>query len=55
LRRHFSEEEIIELGLFCAETDGAGKFVRSLSVLSWDEACEIDPKLSMVEAPVAAG
>ncbi len=49
LRRHFSEEEIIELGLFCAETDGAGKFVRSLSVLSWDEACEINPDLKAAE------
>ena len=35
LQRHFSDEEIIELGLFCAETDGVGKFVRSLNVLSW--------------------
>ncbi len=54
LRRHFSEEEIIELGLFCAETDGAGKFVRSLSVMTWDEACEINPELSAVEEPAAA-
>ena len=49
LRRHFSEEEIIELGLFCAETDGAGKFVRSLSVLTWDEAVEINPDLKAAE------
>ncbi len=54
LRRHFSEEEIIELGLFCAETDGAGKFVRSLSVMTWDEACEINPELSAVAEPAAA-
>ena len=54
LRRHFSEEEIIELGLFCAETDGAGKFVRSLSVLTWDEACEINPELSAIGEPAAA-
>ena len=54
LRRHFSEEEIIELGLFCAETDGAGKFVRSLSVMTWDEACEINLELSAVEEPAAA-
>ncbi|MDA1090591.1 MAG: carboxymuconolactone decarboxylase family protein [Proteobacteria bacterium] len=45
LRKLFSEEEIIELGLFCAETDGAGKLVRSFKVLSWGEACEINPKL----------
>ncbi len=54
MRRHFSEEEIIELGLFCAETDGAGKFVRSLNVLTWEEACEINPELSAVEEPTAA-
>lgn len=49
LRVHFSDEEIIELGLFCAETDGAGKFVRSLQVLSWEEACDINPSLRNVE------
>jgi AhpD family alkylhydroperoxidase len=45
LHKHFSDEEIIELGLFCAETDGVGKFVRSLNVISWQEACELNPKL----------
>ena len=49
LRLHFSEEEIVELGLFCAETDGAGKFVRSLQVLSWEEACDIDPGLRAID------
>ena len=53
LRVHFSEEEIIELGLFCAETDGAGKFVRSLQVLSWEEACDINPNLREVDKVVA--
>jgi AhpD family alkylhydroperoxidase len=46
LARHFSDEEIIELGLFCAEVDGVGKFVKSLNVLSWEEACELNPKLT---------
>jgi AhpD family alkylhydroperoxidase len=45
LHKHFSDEEIIELGLFCAETDGVGKFVRSLQVISWEEACELNPNL----------
>lgn len=54
LREHFSEEEIVELGLFCAETDGAGKFVRSLQVLTWDEACEINPGLADIDADEAA-
>ncbi len=54
LAQHFSDEEIIELGLFCAEVDGVGKFVKSLNVLSWEEACEINPKLSAGAAQVAA-
>lgn len=54
LARHFSDEEIIELGLFCAEVDGVGKFVKSLNVLSWEEACELNPKLKSGPAQVAA-
>lgn len=46
LRRHFSEEEIIELGMLCAQTVGVGRLVRSLSIVSWEEACEIDPALA---------
>jgi AhpD family alkylhydroperoxidase len=49
LRVHFSEEEIIELGLFCAETDGAGKLVRSFQVMTWEDACEINPALRDVD------
>jgi AhpD family alkylhydroperoxidase len=45
LKKHFSEEEIIELGMLCAQTDGVGKLVKSLNVVSWEEACEINPKL----------
>jgi predicted HAD superfamily phosphohydrolase len=48
LAKHFSDEEIIELGLFCAEVDGVGKFVKSLNVVSWEEACELNPKLVSV-------
>lgn len=54
LAKHFSDEEIIELGLFCAEVDGVGKFVKSLNVLSWEEACELNPKLKSGVAQVAA-
>jgi AhpD family alkylhydroperoxidase len=54
LAKHFSDEEIIELGLFCAEVDGVGKFVKSLNVLSWEEACEFNPKLKANAARVAA-
>src|SRR5579864_6002133 len=30
IKRHFTDEEIIELALLCGETDGIGKFARSL-------------------------
>ena len=50
LHEHFSDEEIIELGLFCAETDGVGKFVRSLNVISWEKACSLIPNLRDVPA-----
>ena len=46
LRRHFSEEEIIELGMLCAQTVGVGRLVRSLNIVSWEEACEINPALA---------
>jgi AhpD family alkylhydroperoxidase len=55
LAKHFSDEEIIELGLLCAQTDGVGKFVKSLNVLSWEEACEINPRLGQTATQVAAG
>ena len=50
LHEHFTDEEIIELGLFCAETDGVGKFVRSLNVISWQEACSLNPNLQDIPA-----
>jgi hypothetical protein len=35
--------------------DGVGKFVKSLNVLSWEEACELNPKLTQgVAAQVPA-
>ena len=46
LKKHFSDEEIIELGQLCAQTDGVGKLVKSLNVVSWEEACSIDPRLA---------
>jgi len=46
LRAHFGEEEIIELGMLCAQTVGVGRLVRSLNILSWQEACELNPSLS---------
>jgi AhpD family alkylhydroperoxidase len=46
LRRHFSEEEIIELAMLCAQTVGVGRLVRSLNIMSWEEACELNPALA---------
>ena len=46
LKKHFNEEEIIELGMLCAHTDGVGKLVKSFNVLSWDDACVLNPKLT---------
>jgi AhpD family alkylhydroperoxidase len=46
LAKHFSDEEIIELGLLCAQTDGVGKLVKSFNVLSWEDACELNPRLA---------
>lgn len=43
LKEQFTESEIVELGLWCGENEGAGKFVRTLSILTWGEACELNP------------
>lgn len=53
LKRHFSDEEIIELGMLCAQTLGVGMFAKSMGVVSWEEACELNPRLR--EPPSAAG
>ncbi len=44
LKEHFSDSEIVELGLWCAENVGAGSFVRTLNIISWAEACELNPR-----------
>jgi len=44
LREHFSASEIVELGLWCAENVGAGSFVRTLNIITWAEACELNPQ-----------
>ena len=54
IKRHFTDEEIIELALLCGETDGIGKFARSLKMCTWEEACELQPKLRTSEESVAA-
>lgn len=52
LKKHFTDEEIIELGMLCAQTVGVGLFAKSMEVVSWDEACELNPRL---REPLAAG
>lgn len=54
LGKHFSDEEIIELGMLCAQTDGVGKFVKSLNVVSWEDACALNPNLTQSEITEAA-
>src|ERR1700751_3705877 len=54
LAKLFSDEEIIELGLLCAQTDGVGKLVKSFNVLSWDDACVLNQKLTQGLAAEAA-
>lgn len=46
LQEEFTDEEIIELGQICAQTDGVGKFVKSLNVISWEDACVLNPRLN---------
>lgn len=54
LKQQFSEEEIIELGQLCAQTDGVGKLVKSFNVMSWGEACELNPDLAAAKSAIAA-
>jgi AhpD family alkylhydroperoxidase len=44
LKQHFSDAEIVELGLWCAENVGAGSFVRTLNLISWEDACRLNPE-----------
>ena len=44
-QRRKSREEIIELGMLCAQTDGVGKFAKSLNIVSWEDACMINPNI----------
>ena len=54
LKKSFSEEEIIEHGQMCAQTDGVGKLVESLNVMSSGEACELNPDLARTKNAIAA-
>lgn len=41
-RRHFTDEEIIELGTFMALADGFGKLVEMLGLGDSDQTCEVE-------------
>ena len=43
------------LGMLCAQTDGVGKLVKSLNVISWEEACALNPKLMNTTVPHGGG
>jgi alkylhydroperoxidase family enzyme len=45
LRAHFSDEQIIELGVLYSALHGGGPFAKSLEVLTWAQACELRPGL----------
>jgi hypothetical protein len=32
--------------MLCAQTDGVGKLVKSFNVVSWEDACTLNPKLT---------
>ena len=53
LRAHFSDEEIVELGVLCSVLAGGGQFAKSLQVLSWEAACEVRPGLTQLVAATA--
>ncbi|MGH8911437.1 MAG: carboxymuconolactone decarboxylase family protein [Acidimicrobiia bacterium] len=41
-RKHFTDEEIIELGTFMALADGFGKLVEMLGLGGSDQSCEVE-------------
>lgn len=54
LKRHFTEPEILELGFMIAMTVGGGRFVRTLNLMSWEEACALNPALAVGQQPASA-
>jgi AhpD family alkylhydroperoxidase len=51
---HFTNDEMIELGLLCALILGMGRFARSLEVLTWEQACRVKPDLAVMNERLAA-
>ena len=42
---HFSDEELIELGLVLSLVTGGGTFAKALQVVGWDEVCDLRPEM----------
>ncbi|MGH6890994.1 MAG: hypothetical protein ACREEP_01930 [Dongiaceae bacterium] len=43
LRQHFNEVEILELAFLCWQVDGGGKMAKLINLVSWEEACSLNP------------
>ena len=48
LRKHFDELEILELSVVCWQVDGGGKVAKLVNVVSWEEACSLNPAFRKV-------
>jgi AhpD family alkylhydroperoxidase len=45
LKQHFSEVQIIELCIFLTINVGGGRLTQAADLLTWEQACELQPKL----------
>ena len=48
LKLHFSEVQIIELCIFLTLNVGGGRLTQAADLVSWEQACELRPKLREV-------
>jgi AhpD family alkylhydroperoxidase len=48
LKRHFTEVQIIELCIFLTLNVGGGRMTQAADLVSWEQACELRPKLREV-------
>lgn len=54
LQQWFTDEQIIEIAMVCAQTLGVGMFAKSMGVITWEQACELNPGLREVAVEVVA-
>jgi AhpD family alkylhydroperoxidase len=48
LKARFTDEQIIELGIFVGLNVGGSGFAKALKIVTWEEACELTPELQTV-------